>query len=107
MKKQTLLLIIATLVMLFAATAQTNTGHPNGHDTAIVKASVNAAIGVAEVITGHKPLIPFLSDEYTGGIVSGIIFFFWRLIERRRLRKAGRLLDKNNNGIEDSLEQQP
>lgn len=107
MKKQTFLLIIATIVMLFAATAQTNEGHPNGHDSDVVNASVNAAIDVANVVTGRKPLIPFLSDEYTGGIVSGIIFFFWRLIERRRLRKAGRLLDKNKNGIDDNLEVLP
>lgn len=86
---------IALILVCFAANAQTNT-HPNGHDSDVVNAAVNAGIIVGEVITGHKPLIPFLPDEVTGGAISSIIFFFWRIFEKRRLRRQGKLKDQEN-----------
>ena len=92
MKAKTILLIISALILLSCAvTGQTR---PNGHDSDVVNSVVNGAIHTGEVITGHAPLIPFIPDSILGGIVSSIVFSIWRIIEKRKLRKAGKLKDR-------------
>lgn len=95
MKKQTFFLIIATIVLLFAATGQ-NT-HPNGNDSTIVSIGVDTGIKVGEVITGHAPLIPFIPDSVLKTAICSLILGIWaRWAEKRRLRKQGKLIDKQN-----------
>lgn len=103
MKKIAFLLIALFAITLMAVPAfaqytifTDQATRPNGHDSDIVEAAVNGAIGVANVVTGRKPLIPFLPDAALGTVVSSVVFFFIRIFEKRRLRRRGLLKDKNH-----------
>ena len=91
--KKILLIIGILFTLALISTAQ---NHPTSQDSTLVSAGVNTAIHAGEIITGHAPLIPFLPDSATGSMATGLILFIWRLIEKRKLRKKGLLIDKPN-----------
>ena len=63
-------------------------------DTVAIRYGVEQAMNIAEIITQHKPLVPFIPDHVTAGAVTAAIAFFIRLFAKRRLRKKGLLIDK-------------
>lgn len=92
MKNNLKLIFYFTLFMSLVIFAGAQT-RPNAHDSDVVNTIVNGAIETGEVITGHKPLIPFIPDGVLGTAISSIIFAVIRAIEKRKLRKKGLLND--------------
>jgi len=60
-----------------------------------IRNAVNAAMLIAETITKHSPLIPFIPNEITATALTSAAAFLIRFFAKRRLRKKGLLIDKN------------
>ena len=52
-----------------------------------------AHTGVQILTLTNNTIIPNVPNEITGGIISGLIAIVWRFFEKRKLRKAGKLVD--------------
>jgi len=73
--------------------------HPNSNDSIL---AVNIIHGIVQVLPVQATFFKALATPENVGIVVGFIFFLWRLIEKRRLRRQNILQDSKwfkMNGI--------
>jgi hypothetical protein len=65
--------------------------HPNSNDSIL---AVNIIHGIVSVLPVQASFFKALATPENVGAFVGFVFFLWRLIEKRRLRKKGLLIDK-------------
>jgi branched-subunit amino acid permease len=55
--------------------------------------------GVAILDATHNTIIPNVDNSITGGFITAIALLIVRILEKRKLRKKGKLKDEKNNSV--------
>ena len=97
-KANIIIAVISIFLIIFGigAIAQDTIGHCTTTADEIGNA-VNTGVQILDAT--NNQLIPFLPNSVTGGFITAIALLIVRIIEKRKLRKNGKLKDEKNNSV--------